>query len=597
VTPLEMASCLAKILWKFEDSLLIQAVEPFVSVQDKDEIIAEVKKIKQNPPTMLLSNPSANAESESREPKPKRAKTDDGRLLVVDKPSSPQRTHSDKFLFPSMPLKQLEPSGITMITNGDGTARDTLWAAGDAEKKGILLHRADIWTNDILPFLGPGNYIFVAGISRRFKDLYNIYFSKIENPPEISPFEKSLSYAYNRRDYCTVSTTFTTFYGNVFSYLPTAKFWKDLDSVNGNPFRSQLPSPFGSSFIPEQLRPGRVCALIAKSGNLQVLQWAKAVGFTMNEQTSYLAASAGHLQVLKWARENGCPWEEWTCAHAAEGGHLEVLKWALENACPWNEWTCKCAAGKGHLEVLQWARENGCPWNEDTCSNAAEGGHLEVLKWAHENVCPWDESTCAYAAKRGHLEVLKWAHKNGCPWDEWTCSLAAYGGHMEVLKWAHENGCPWNEMTCEDAAHEGHLEALVYAHTKGCPWDTKTCEMAAYGGHLEVLKWAHDNRCPWSERTCALAARSGHLEVLIYAHENNCPWNEWTCAAAVKGGHLEVLIYAHKNGCPWTGEVLELTVDGVGNNKIAEYARNNGCPTGEPIPDHKRLPHNDLKLR
>ena len=35
--------------------------------------------------------------------------------------------------------------------------------------------------------------------------------------------------------------------------------------------------------------------------------------------------------MLQWAHENGCPWDEMTCAVAAKGGHLEVLQWEHAN--------------------------------------------------------------------------------------------------------------------------------------------------------------------------------------------------------------------------------------------------------------------------
>ena len=43
----------------------------------------------------------------------------------------------------------------------------------------ILLDQTDIWVTTILPFLGPGYYLFVAGINCRFKELYLEYFSRI----------------------------------------------------------------------------------------------------------------------------------------------------------------------------------------------------------------------------------------------------------------------------------------------------------------------------------------------------------------------------------------------------------------------------------
>ena len=110
------------------------------------------------------------------------------------------------------------------------------------------------------------------------------------------------------------------------------------------------------------------------------------------------------------------------CAVAARTGNLEELKSLRENGCPWDASTCSRAAQGWHLEVIKWARANNCLWDENACSEAAEGGHLEVVQWLRANGCGmWNEEfLCTGAAKGGHLEVLQWLRANGCPWDDWT---------------------------------------------------------------------------------------------------------------------------------------------------------------------------------
>ena len=71
----------------------------------------------------------------------------------------------------------------------------------------------------------------------------------------------------------------------------------------------------------------------------------------------YYAAKTGQLDVLQWARQNNCYWTVWTCTDAAENGHLHILQWLHEHNCPWDEMTCAFAAYKGHLHILQWARK------------------------------------------------------------------------------------------------------------------------------------------------------------------------------------------------------------------------------------------------
>ena len=53
----------------------------------------------------------------------------------------------------------------------------------------ILLDQTDLWVTKILPFLGPGHYIFVAGVNYKMKELYQEYFSRIsaQKIPRVRP--------------------------------------------------------------------------------------------------------------------------------------------------------------------------------------------------------------------------------------------------------------------------------------------------------------------------------------------------------------------------------------------------------------------------
>jgi len=57
-----------------------------------------------------------------------------------------------------------------------------------------------------------------------------------------------------------------------------------------------------------------------------------------------LVAQTGCLQALRWARAGGWPWGleggVFVCLELASYGHLDLLKWALEQGCAWDERTC-----------------------------------------------------------------------------------------------------------------------------------------------------------------------------------------------------------------------------------------------------------------
>ena len=69
---------------------------------------------------------------------------------------------------------------------------------------------------------------------------------------------------------------------------------------------------------------------------------------------------------LKYIKEGNL--EYMICALCARRGFLNVLQWlrAQDPPCPWDEKICKVAAGKGNINVLQWlrAQDPPCPCNE-----------------------------------------------------------------------------------------------------------------------------------------------------------------------------------------------------------------------------------------
>ena len=91
----------------------------------------------------------------------------------------------------------------------------------DTNADQILRDQTDIWVTRILPFLGPGYYIFVAGVNRRFMELYQEYFSLI--PIQKLPMVEPVLGATGRQQPAVVANTF---YSAAFSSVPCAELWK-----------------------------------------------------------------------------------------------------------------------------------------------------------------------------------------------------------------------------------------------------------------------------------------------------------------------------------------------------------------------------------
>lgn len=403
----------------------------------------------------------------------------------------------------------------------------------------LRLIQPDIWAGQILPFLGPGNFVFLALVCKQFKQLYEEYFVKLDPVPQLGCHVDEDTIETRRA--CVTDTLFS----NVFSNLNCTQWWdritREMIAENLQSGR-EAESDEGRAPLSEGdirgLNRTDVFTAAAKYGDMEVIKWMHQNGFEWNVDVCSEAAAAGNLELLKYLHVNGCPWEEFTCTVAAEKGHLKVLQYLHEEQCPWNKSTCSEAAKHGHLEVLRYAHENGCPWGSGTTMYAAMDGRLETLKYAHQEGCPWDERTPWYAASNGHLETLKYAHENGCPWDCDTAERAAKHGHLEIVKYAHENGCPWDCRTAEAAAEQGHLEILEYvAGTEGNYPRPSILPTVALRGHLEVLKWLHQQKFPWDEEACKMAAYGKQKEVLDYLIDNGCPGAEkWLAYMKDNGG-------------------------------------------------------------
>jgi len=180
-----------------------------------------------------------------------------------------------------------------------------------------------------------------------------------------------------------------------FGFMSMAKWREDFLLHNSSPDTNLYAVQFGirterqmllwvdinqKSFI------GRAGAKAAKSGHLEVLQWAVANGFPVGRSTITAAAGAGRLGSIKWLveRNPSCEWDGVALERAARGGHLDVIQWLVElhpnprDLLSVDEYIAHAAAEGGHLHVLKWLHEKGATIGSKASSAATESGWLEV---------------------------------------------------------------------------------------------------------------------------------------------------------------------------------------------------------------------------
>lgn len=113
----------------------------------------------------------------------------------------------------------------------------------------LLLHRDDIWVGKILPFLGPGHYLFVAGINKRLKHMYHQYFATIKKAPKMKRINRSTGARWKEGGMEAMDTCYSAAFLSV----------SCVTHFLGSPKEHSIGSHF-------------VSTMAAKYGNLQVVK-------------------------------------------------------------------------------------------------------------------------------------------------------------------------------------------------------------------------------------------------------------------------------------------------------------------------------------
>lgn len=432
-----------------------------------------------------------------------------------------------------------------------------------------FLFDQDIWAYHILPYLGPGCFIFVALIAKRFRVYYRLFFESLalEDIPAlhgkfdyVDDFYKP--YTFSRRELETANmrssprrgesgptiryelpllrkprkiAAFHTSYAYAFSSESCFAYWFERGNKDYLKDRMDLMNLFTDPRYPKD-----------------AFTWAHDKKYKFNPRGSYSCTLARHgdFEKFKTARSNGMKYHPQTAAYAAEGGNKDILEFLFQTGghdleASFGTDACARAARFGRLEILKMLRETGYDWNDHVLENAARAGHLTLFKWAELNGAPGRFPHLGDCIKNGHLEILQYVHGRRPQNIRFSyMHFATSGGHLEIVKFLHSIG--HNNFTghhMKNAVQSGNLALVKYLHAKGCPIPPQIDEVAAAKGHVDVLKYFHDLGHPWSENTMYWAAESGSAETFQYAHDNGCAWHVHALRAAAKLGNRAILEY------------------------------------------------------
>ena len=153
------------------------------------------------------------------------------------------------------------------------------------------------------------------------------------------------------------------------------------------------------------------------------------------------AAEHGYLNLLQWIKLNGYTMNSNVCLVAARNNRREILEWLMEQEeFDWlREMALGCVEG-GHLEILRWVEEMGYRVGTNIGILICSHGHLELLKYWHQKGGEIDGTWYIQAIALNQLAIIQHLRSINVPWNKEVClSLSQEYGYMELVDWIREN--------------------------------------------------------------------------------------------------------------------------------------------------------------
>lgn len=328
--------------------------------------------------------------------------------------------------------------------------------------------------------------------------------------------------------------------------------------------------------------PPGVCRMIAATGDLDLLKWARLdKGRLWDTHVFCAAVMSGCLDMVEWLADNDCPWSADRIiqdVHVYKRTTEEMLLW-LFKACDRH--------GRVHLPARTALAINSVDDVDTECYDdnnpssaivtalitAARAGHIGALDWLWRRYpadgyhdLPSRTLGLDIVSYTGEIKdavvrrhTIQWLVGHGWTYTPGTLARLADCGDLETLMWlwarrgADHTGQVWSSLLYQRAAAHGHMRVIEWLDAVGVPWDVRTCTDAAGGGHLTVIKWAKAKGHPWRDNICDQASRRSRLDVLAWAYEKHgCPWSERAkrkaCTWAAKNNHFEAMRWAFARG-------------------------------------------------
>eukprot|EP00611_Tribonema_gayanum_P007495 TRINITY_DN1688_c0_g1_i4.p1 TRINITY_DN1688_c0_g1~~TRINITY_DN1688_c0_g1_i4.p1 ORF type:complete len:547 (-),score=151.53 TRINITY_DN1688_c0_g1_i4:153-1793(-) len=429
--------------------------------------------------------------------------------------------------------------------------------ANDTAAAVALVFASDKLLADVVAFVGPEEFLFVAPVSRYVRAVY-------------TGAAASLSGAACR----TVVTA-------AFHSAARLEYALDTNVAFADALR-RLTYP-----TPENAKLGQV-------GSAALVRRTHAAGLAPRQDVLIGAARTGSVGYLHsvWSIAlarcdiNTDTWYEVGLELAKRGDDGAGLAWVAAQLRPPETWPehfmnalCNTAAKHGRITTLRFllSPDHGqllfgppavlsldyCISIEESSSSALTD---EVL-WSTINGKSQVTSLVHAAAMHRDARALAWLQSElpDFTLTERTVHVAAFEGALATLEWLRAQGCPYNiadicnvMLSCDDSVAPRHLEWL--RSCGGGDWSprgmtrmlVKSLEYSTDG----AAKWLRRKGAPWPDDLAATVNPASNMHTVLWAVQSGCPFGHWSSSVCARlrtryyDESAAVILALHDLGCP-----------------------------------------------
>jgi pyruvate/2-oxoglutarate dehydrogenase complex dihydrolipoamide acyltransferase (E2) component len=396
------------------------------------------------------------------------------------------------------------------------------------EDRGLLLH--------ILEYVGFGNWLLAAGVSRGWKIVY-----------------ATISFA---------PSTHENWSRNNLGAEPVTGF-EESWGYHGDDIHITLAS--------------------AAMASLACLQWAVDCGLSLHDGgINEMAGRHAAVPVLLFANEHGMQWDADVTAGALQSICRHKLEWLREQqrfqlpARRINPLIAQLTPS-----TLSWLKAHAVDLKlEEYTLHAGCAKHLslEVLQYLRSEGCELASTYYKFAALRADRAVITWLHEQGFSCEVLhLCNFAASNGSVEQLQWLVERGMQLEPSALACALREGRTAAVQFLVANGLQLEhvPDPTALVARTGNLPLLQWLQEQGYDvMHENPANEAARSGNVQMVVWLQSQGVEFQSSLFAtAAAHGGSLPMLQHLISTGCDWSAPAVCLVAAGSGSMSILRYMK------------------------